>query len=276
MSLDTRQEKTLTQLMFRLFQISELMNPWNHRNYLDQFTTQEINGSILWLAGVVIGNSAPFTSRNGCVDSCCWRAGDLHGGTALEASQAKEPRAEVPSASWEVLSWVSSMALESSINLSSLGIICSLSAELAGEAEQRNSENRVGKYLLSTKDLEVRSDPPIWGCSLLSGGTTSFSISLPMSLCPEAMRAGLQHCHLVAPRLHSGLRVRKRKRTFFSLYFFSPTPPPFCLSLKPFFSLAIFNWFGLNFGHIHAAVLVSAQASSLFLEPRGNWSEGQT
>jgi len=58
MSLDTGQEKTLTQLMFRLFQISELMNPSSHRNYLDEFTTQEINESFLWLASMVIGNSA--------------------------------------------------------------------------------------------------------------------------------------------------------------------------------------------------------------------------
>lgn len=60
MSLDTGQEKTLTQLMFRLFQISELMNLLSHRNYLYQFTKQEINELFLWLASVVVGNSVTF------------------------------------------------------------------------------------------------------------------------------------------------------------------------------------------------------------------------
>ena len=54
MNLDTGQEKPLTQRMFRLLQISELMNLLSHRNYLDQFTTQEINESFLWLASMLL------------------------------------------------------------------------------------------------------------------------------------------------------------------------------------------------------------------------------
>lgn len=39
----------------------------NHRNDLNQFTTQEINGSFLWLASVVTGNATTFGFENVCV-----------------------------------------------------------------------------------------------------------------------------------------------------------------------------------------------------------------
>lgn len=63
MSLDKGREKTLAQLMLGLFQMSEFMSPLNHRNYLDQFATQEINESFLCLASVVIDNSTTFAFR---------------------------------------------------------------------------------------------------------------------------------------------------------------------------------------------------------------------
>lgn len=65
------------------------------------------------------------------------------------------------------------------MNLNSLGIIRSISVELAGEAKQRNCGKLVGDFLLSTKDLEVKSHPyeaAVQCTALLSGAqrTTSF------------------------------------------------------------------------------------------------------
>lgn len=90
MNLDTRQEKTLTGLVFRLFQISELMSPWSYRNYLDQFTTQEINGSALWLVSVVLGDSVTVASWDARVRACMLLVGVMGWGAGLSWGATRE------------------------------------------------------------------------------------------------------------------------------------------------------------------------------------------